>query len=373
MHPAVDMYISKAFIQGFCPSTKASSPHHHVLPQALRCESLIGPTVTYAHFLLLPLLFIYSFESKPLLLPSHSILFLPLALSFIPPSLPHSFWWCATVPMRRSRRRKKKWIWVTGGHASQVSATIKRKLICGLLAVLSPLALSKSRWMDGWMDGRTHSQQSWSKKELFIRLLDQASAEQSSRCTHAEVCVPAPPSHFSSPLSASKLSPNVLRYNWGLPPSINWQYSTLNCCHAAVHTASLYYYSWNVKKSTEKIKIKDALNFLDCANYKCAHFVHKIETHSEWYLLTVESSLSSCTYALSNTQNHADTHWTGSHWQGKSVIWSKRHISRFMNPTFERGISSLPGNTAAFLLLEVVQSEPSKYKFPANQTGWGYV
>lgn len=36
-------------------------------------------------------------------------------------SLPPSFWWCATVPMRRSRRRKEKWIWVTGGHASQVS------------------------------------------------------------------------------------------------------------------------------------------------------------------------------------------------------------------------------------------------------------
>lgn len=295
-------------------------------PPALRCESLIGPTITYGHFLLLTLLFIFSYESKPLLYPSHSVLFLPLALSFIPPSLPLSdgvplCQWGGAGGERRNESGSQEAM-----HLKSPLGHNKTEIDLWFASSAVPLS-SEQKQMDGWVngptDGRTHSQQ---KKTVFIRLLDQASAEQSSRCAHAEVRVPAPPSHFCSPLSVSELCPNVLRYNWGLPPSINWQYPTLACCHAAAHAALLYYYSWNVKKSTEKLEIKDPLNFLDCASSKHAHFIHKIQTHSEWYLLTVGSSLSSCTCAFCRTEtaivrcliwglsvSTTDTHWTGSH------------------------------------------------------------
>lgn len=56
------------------------------------------------------------------------------------------------------------------------------------------------------------------------------------------------------------------------------------------------------KEEYEKLEIKNPLNFLDCASYKYAHFIHKIETHSERYLLTVESSHSSCTCAFCRTK-----------------------------------------------------------------------
>lgn len=86
----------------------------------------------------------------------------------------------------------------------------------------SPTPFSSERmqtdgWTDGWTDMHAHTQTQTCtythslspKRTVFIRLLDQVSTEQSSRCTHAEVHFPAPESQFCSPAATSKHFPKL--------------------------------------------------------------------------------------------------------------------------------------------------------------------
>lgn len=167
-----------------------------MLPPTLRCESLIGPTVTHGHFLLLPLLFIYSFESKPLLFPSHSILFLPPALSFTPPSLFLMVCHCANEEEQEEKGEMNL------GHRRPCISSLghnKTEIDLWFASCAVPL---RSRWMGEWTDGqtRTHSQQSWSKKKKNKTVYPPPGP--SIRRTKQQVRPRrgSPPSHFCSQL-----------------------------------------------------------------------------------------------------------------------------------------------------------------------------
>lgn len=176
-----------------------------------------GLTVTSVHFFTTATVFHFQLRVKAHSLPlSLSPLFSSRPLFY--PSLFLMMCHCANEEEQEEKGEMHL------GHrrpciSSLHSATKKRKLICGLLALPFPLALSRCRRtagrMDEWTDGYAHApthaptHTHSPKRTVFICLLDQVSSEQSSRCTYAEVHFPAPESQFCIPAAASKHFPKL--------------------------------------------------------------------------------------------------------------------------------------------------------------------
>lgn len=241
----------------------------------------------------------------------------------------------------------------------------------------SPIPFSSKRMQtDGWTDGYTHTHTTHMharthtgtythsrsvQQELFIRLLDQESGEQSSRCTHAGGSLPCTTVPILQSCSCIKASQS-LRHNWrqlvqktNVSPLQQLWFLDANllprCC--TYSTRGLLFLSsvTRIKPSSLNPEIKDTLNFWDCARYMHTHFIHKRHILNDissefspslivWNIFqggALSLGSDKCVLVNQRTVSATEPQWPQLQTH-KSVVWSKIHISRFLNrPCGENG------------------------------------